>query len=168
VFFDLSVKKINLELKQSMYLGRFFVKTCTCRVLKRFKKTLDHFPILFLISKMGFLTIALLNVLTLSAPADSISKTGKATYYAKKFEGRRTTSGAVYRGSKYTAAHKTLPFGTEVMVTNLHNGKTVKVVVNDRGPYGKGMIIDVSAIAAKEIGLYSKGVAPCKITYEVP
>jgi len=117
---------------------------------------------------MGLLHIVLLNVLTLTAPADSISKTGKATYYAKKFEGRRTTSGAVYRAHKYTAAHKTLPFGTEVVVTNLNNQKSVTVVVNDRGPFGKGLIIDLSAVAAKEIGLYGKGIVPCKITYEVP
>ena len=117
---------------------------------------------------MGLLAIALFNILTLTAPADSISKTGKATYYAKKFEGRRTTSGAVYKAAKYTAAHKTLPFGTEVLVTNLRNGKSVKVVVNDRGPFGKGLIIDLSVVAAKEIGLYSKGVVPCKISYEVP
>lgn len=116
---------------------------------------------------MGFLTIALLNILTLTAPADSISKTGKATYYAKKFEGRKTASGAVYRSYEYTAAHKTLPFGTEVVVTNLRNGKSVTVVVNDRGPFGKGMIIDLSVVAAKKIGLYSKGVVPCKITYEI-
>lgn len=117
---------------------------------------------------MGFLTVILLNVLTLTAPADSISKAGKATYYAKRFEGRKTSSGAVYHADKYTAAHKTLPFGTEVVVTNLKNGKSVKVVVNDRGPFGKGMIIDLSTIAAKEIGLHGKGVAPCKITYEIP
>jgi rare lipoprotein A len=117
---------------------------------------------------MSLLHIVLLNVLTLTAPADSNSKTGKATYYAKKFEGRRTTSGAVYRANKYTAAHKTLPFGTEVTVTNLNNQKSVTVVVNDRGPYGKGLIIDLSTIAAKEIGLYGKGIVPCKITYEVP
>lgn len=117
---------------------------------------------------MSLLHIVLLNVLTLTAPADSISKTGKATYYAKKFEGRKTTSGAVYRAHKYTAAHKTLPFGTEVVVTNLNNQKSVTVVVNDRGPFGKGLIIDLSVIAAKEIDLYGKGIVPCKITYEVP
>lgn len=117
---------------------------------------------------MGLLTVILLNILTLTSPADSISKTGKATYYAKKFEGRKTTSGAVYRANKFTAAHKTLPFGTEVTVTNLHNGKSVTVVINDRGPFGKGLIIDLSVIAAKEIGLYGKGIVPCKITYEVP
>lgn len=117
---------------------------------------------------MGLFTVALLNIFMLTAPADSISKTGKATYYAKRFEGRRTTSGAVYKANKYTAAHKTLPFGTEVVVTNLQNGKSVKVVVNDRGPFGKGLIIDLSSIAAKEIGLYGKGIVPCKITYEIP
>lgn len=117
---------------------------------------------------MGFLTAILFNILTLTNPADSISKSGKATYYANRFEGRKTTSGAVYKGNKYTAAHKTLPFGTEVTVTNLNNGKSVKVVVNDRGPYGRGMIIDLSKIAAKEIGLWGKGVVPCKITYPVP
>lgn len=117
---------------------------------------------------MGLLNIVLLNVLLLASPADSISKTGKATYYAKRFDGRKTTSGAVYRANKYTAAHKTLPFGTEVLVTNLNTGKSVTVVINDRGPYGKGLIIDLSTIAAKEIGLYGKGIVPCKITYEVP
>lgn len=116
---------------------------------------------------MSLLTTVILNILML-APADSISKTGKATYYAKRFEGRRTTSGAVYKANKYTAAHKTLPFGTEVVVTNLQNGKSVKVVVNDRGPFGKGLIIDLSSIAAKEIDLYGKGIVPCKITYEIP
>ncbi len=116
---------------------------------------------------MSLLTAVLLNILML-APADSISKTGKATYYAKKFEGRKTTSGAVYQADKYTAAHKTLPFGTEVVVTNLKNGKSVKVTVNDRGPYGKGLIIDLSAVAAKKIDLYGKGIIACKITYEVP
>ncbi|HEX7365577.1 MAG TPA: septal ring lytic transglycosylase RlpA family protein [Pelobium sp.] len=117
---------------------------------------------------MGYITVILFNILALTQPADSVSKTGKATYYASRFEGRKTSSGATYRADKYTAAHKTLPFGTEVVVTNLNNGKSVKVVVNDRGPYGRGMIIDLSKIAAKEIGLFGKGVVPCKITYEVP
>lgn len=117
---------------------------------------------------MKLLAITLMYLSSFSQPADSISKTGKVTYYAKKFEGRRTTSGAVYDAKKYTAAHKTLPFGTQVKVTNLHNGKSVIVFVNDRGPFGKGLIIDVSAIAAKDLGIYGKGTAPCKITYELP
>ncbi|MFC5282141.1 septal ring lytic transglycosylase RlpA family protein [Pedobacter alpinus] len=117
---------------------------------------------------MKLLAITLFYLSSFNAPADSVSKIGKVTYYAKKFEGRKTTSGAVYDAKKYTAAHKTLPFGTQVKVTNLNNGKSVIVFINDRGPYGKGLIIDVSAIAAKEIGLYGKGIAPCKITYDIP
>ncbi len=115
---------------------------------------------------MSVLTIALFNILMLSTPADSISKMGKATYYAQKFEGRKTTSGQIYRPHKFTAAHKTLPFGTLVKVTNLKNKKSVFVTINDRGPYGKGMLIDVSAIAAKELELFGKGVVPCEISYE--
>lgn len=96
-----------------------------------------------------------------------VCKAGKATYYASKFEGRRTTSGEIYRHSKFTAAHKTLPFGTEVTVTNIRNGKSVIVVVNDRGPYGKGMMIDLSQSAAKEIGMYGAGIAMCEISYSL-
>lgn len=96
---------------------------------------------------------------------DTIQKIGRATYYASKFQGRKTTSGDIYRNERFTAAHKTLPFGTVVKVTNLLNGKTVEVVVNDRGPFGKGMTIDLSQSAAKEIGLFGKGVVPCKISY---
>ncbi|MDA9554775.1 septal ring lytic transglycosylase RlpA family protein [Pelobium sp.] len=99
---------------------------------------------------------------------DTIHKTGKATYYAKKFEGRRTTSGERYHKDKFTAAHKTLPFGTVVKVTNLNNGKSVEVTINDRGPFGKGLMIDLSQAAAKEIGLYGKGIVPCKISYVLP
>ena len=117
---------------------------------------------------MKLLAITLLYLSGLGTPADSVSKTGKVTYYAKKFEGRKTTSGEVYQANKYTAAHKTLPFGTQVKVTNLNNGKSVIVFINDRGPYGKGLIIDVSALAAKDLGMYGKGTAPCKITYELP
>jgi rare lipoprotein A len=99
---------------------------------------------------------------------DTIYKTGKATYYASKFQGRKTTNGETYRNNQFTAAHKTLPFGTLVKVTNLRNGKSVEVVINDRGPFGKGMTIDLSQLAAKEIGLFGKGVVPCQISYVLP
>src|SRR5262245_26800813 len=69
---------------------------------------------------------------------------GMASYYARKFEGRKTASGERYRGAEMTAAHKTLPFGTKIRVTNLSNGKSVEVVVNDRGPHKKGRIVDLS------------------------
>ncbi len=96
---------------------------------------------------------------------DSCTKTIYATYYHKKFEGRKTASGVRYRGEKLTAAHLTLPFGTDVTVTNLSNGKSVTVEVNDRGPHSKKFGIDLSERAAKEIGLYKKGVAKVEIFY---
>jgi rare lipoprotein A len=92
-------------------------------------------------------------------------KTGLATYYHRKFEGRRTTSGARYRGRKFTAAHMSLPMGTIVTVTNLSNGKSVEVEINDRGPHSKRYIIDVSEGAAKELGFFNKGQSKVSITY---
>ena len=93
------------------------------------------------------------------------SETVYATYYASKFEGRRTTSGVRYRGGKLTAAHLTLPFGTIVTVTNPDNGRSVDVEINDRGPHSKKFKIDVSAAAAKALGFYGKGVAQLEISY---
>jgi rare lipoprotein A len=93
------------------------------------------------------------------------SETVYATYYASKFEGRRTTSGVRYRGRKLTAAHLTLPFGTIVTVTNPDNGRSVDVEINDRGPHSKKFKIDVSAAAAKALGFYGKGVAQLEISY---
>lgn len=93
------------------------------------------------------------------------TRTGFATYYHKKFEGRRTTSGARYRRSKFTAAHLSLPFGTKVTVTNLSNGKSVDVEINDRGPYSRKFIIDVSECAAKELGFFGKGQSKVEISY---
>ncbi len=102
----------------------------------------------------------------LYACAPKVSQTGKASYYADKFDGRKTASGEIFRNQKLTAAHKTLPFGTKVKVTNLNNGKTVKVRVNDRGPFIPGRIIDLSKRAAKKIKLDEEGVAKVKITYK--
>lgn len=104
---------------------------------------------------------------TIEADTTVRTKTGYATYYAKKFEGRRTTSGHRYRASKMTAAHLSLPFGTMVKVTNLSNGKTVQVKVNDRGPHSKKYIIDLSAGAAKKLGFYSKGHSKVEISYQL-
>jgi len=98
---------------------------------------------------------------------DSVSKTVLATYYHRKFEGRRTTSGAKYRAKKFTAAHRTLPFGTMIKVTNPDNGKSVTVKVNDRGPFSKRLAIDLSESAAKEIGIYRKGIAKVNLSYSL-
>lgn len=120
--------------------------------------------------RLLIITILLLSFKSYSANADdkeTFIKKGMATYYANKFVGRKTTSGAVYRHDKFTAAHKTLPFGTKVTVCNLRNGKSVVVKINDRGPFGKGMMIDLSQSAAKELGILGLGVAPVEISYKL-
>jgi rare lipoprotein A len=88
---------------------------------------------------------------------------GKASYYGKKFNGRKTASGEYFNLSHFTAAHRTLAFGTNVKVTNLNNGKKVIVRINDRGPFMRGRIIDVSPAAAREIGLLGSGTANVRI-----
>ena len=93
------------------------------------------------------------------------SESGLASYYADKYNGRTTSNGEIFRQSKLTAAHKTLPFGTKVKVTNLSNGKSVKVRVNDRGPFIAGRIIDLSKSAAAKIDLVGVGVTQVKIRY---
>ncbi len=87
-----------------------------------------------------------------------------ASYYAHKFDGRKTTSGERYRPNKLTAASKTLPLGTVVKVENPKNGKAVKVKINDRGPFVKGRALDLSRRAAEKIGIIHKGVAKVKVT----
>lgn len=81
-----------------------------------------------------------------------------ATYYADKLNGRKTSSGERFDNTKYTAAHKTLPFGTMVRVTNLANGKWVDVRVNDRGPYSKKLEIDITKKAFTEIANKNSGI----------
>ena len=99
---------------------------------------------------------------------DSVVQTIFSTYYAKKFDGRRTTSGERYRATKYTAAHRTLPFGTMVTVKNLVTGKTVQVRINDRGPFSKKFSLDISQAAAKDLGIYKLGYARVEISYLQP
>ncbi|WP_019948182.1 septal ring lytic transglycosylase RlpA family protein [Hymenobacter aerophilus] len=94
------------------------------------------------------------------AGSGAFTESGKASYYADKFNGRRTASGTVYRPGQLTAAHNTLPFGTRVRVTNPRNHRSVKVVVTDRGPHAKGRIIDLSKKAARKIDIIDVGVAP--------
>ena len=95
-----------------------------------------------------------------SAGLAEATQTGKASYYK---HGKRTANGERFDPHGYTAAHRTLPFGTRVLVTNLKNGKSVIVRINDRGPHTRGRIIDVSFGAAKALGLTASGVAQVKI-----
>jgi rare lipoprotein A len=89
---------------------------------------------------------------------------GLATWYGGAHHGRRTASGQVFDQDGLTAAHRSLPFGTVVDVRHLRSGRTVRLRVNDRGPFGgRGRIIDVSRRAATELGMRSEGVAPVDV-----
>jgi rare lipoprotein A len=99
-----------------------------------------------------------------SAPeTQSFVQSGIASWYGSGFIGGKTANGEIYRSGDRTAAHKTLPFNTLVRVTDKRSGRSTVVRINNRGPFIKGRIIDLSLVAAKEIGLTSKGVAPVSI-----
>lgn len=91
-------------------------------------------------------------------------KKGRASFYAHRFHGRTTANGEVFDMEALTAAHLTLPFGTILNVVNLQNGKSVQVRINDRGPYIKGRILDLSLGAAKQLGMVRDGVVKVLIT----
>jgi rare lipoprotein A len=94
------------------------------------------------------------------APAGPVATTrGLASYYHDKFHGRRTANGEIYDRARLTAAHRSLPFGTRLRVTNRGNGKSVTVVVNDRGPFVEGRVIDLSRAAASKLGFLKAGLA---------
>ena len=99
------------------------------------------------------------------ASCTSIKEQGRASYYADKFVGRKTASGATFSQHKRTAAHRSLPFGTKLKVTNLDNRKTVRVRINDRGPFVEGRMIDLSKKAARKLGMLKQGVANVEIKY---
>jgi rare lipoprotein A len=114
---------------------------------------------------MARICIVILIAVLISSCAQKIVQKGKATFYANKFDGRRTASGVVFRNSKNIAAHRTLPFGTKVKVTNLRTGKSTKVIIQDRGPFVASRIIDLSKSSAKNIGFYD-GITDVKISYK--
>lgn len=98
-----------------------------------------------------------------SMPRGGHEETGLASWYGPKYHGRTTASGERYNMFDLTAAHRTLPFGTRLRVTNLLNGKQVLVRVNDRGPFVKGRVIDVSYEAAKRLEMTQAGVVRVRV-----
>lgn len=88
---------------------------------------------------------------------------GVAAWYGKEFHGRETASGEIFDMYAYTAAHRELPFGTRVRVTNLRNGRHVVVRINDRGPFVRGRVIDVSYIAARDLGMLQTGLEDVRL-----
>ena len=88
---------------------------------------------------------------------------GIASYYGKKFHKKRTANGKIFNMNKVSAAHKSYPLGTKVRVTNLENGKSIKLVINDRGPFVKGRIIDLSYRAARKLDFVNQGTTKVRI-----
>lgn len=113
--------------------------------------------------KLPFYFIIILLSIACFSCSHYITETGKASYYT---EGKRTANGEKFRKRRLTAASKTLPFGTRVKVINLENGRSVKVRINDRGPYVQGRIIDLSWKAAKRLGMIDAGVVPVRLKYK--
>jgi len=97
------------------------------------------------------------------APAVVSVSTGEASWYGPGFFGNRTANGEVFRPGTMTAAHRTLPFGTRVRVTNLWNGRTTVVRINDRGPFHGARVIDLAHGAANQLGVIASGVAKVKL-----
>jgi rare lipoprotein A len=91
---------------------------------------------------------------------------GHASWYGPGFAGKRTASGEVFDDAKLTAAHKSLPLGTKVKVTNLENGRSVRVEINDRGPFVGNRLIDLSRAAAHALGMVENGVVRVRIEYD--
>ena len=116
---------------------------------------------------MTRLTLATMIALCLALPAAAekahFFEEGLASWYGGKFHGRQTASGERYDKNGISAAHKTLPFGTVVLVTNLDNGKKMRVRINDRGPFVKGRVIDLSEGAAKVLGVHTAGIAKVRL-----
>lgn len=112
-----------------------------------------------MIFKSVYVTITLALVDLINPSSEEKTSTGTASFYANKFEGRLTSSGQRYRGSKRTAAHRTYPFGTLLEVTNHNNGLKTTVRINDRGPHIKNRLIDLSYSAAQDLALINSGTA---------
>jgi rare lipoprotein A len=95
--------------------------------------------------------------------ARHLTQAGIASWYGPRFHGRRTASGELFDQTKMTAAHRTLRFGTFVVVTKIGNGRTVRVRINDRGPYVRGRILDVTRAAAAELGMKAAGLGRVQV-----
>ena len=109
----------------------------------------------------GLLLAATSGIVYAANPGDTQS--GIASYYHDSLHGNKTASGQVYDRNRMSAAHKTLPLGSKVRVTDVKSGKSIVVRVNDRGPFVKGRIIDLSRKAAQELGIVRKGISRVKV-----
>ena len=119
--------------------------------------------------KRGILVIIMmistLGLFNFKTNTEDAKKTSFASFYHDKFNGRKTASGEIFSNRKLTAAHRTLPFGTVVEVTNLRTGKSVEVRINDRGPFHSSRALDLSKAAFDSIGNTARGTMP--VEYEI-
>lgn len=123
------------------------------------------------LKRLGIVIIVLFSIQALSFKIKNntdkefieIYQYGKASYYAGQFIGRKTANGEIFTSNEYTCAHKTLPFGTKLKVTNIETNESIIVRVNDRGPYVKNRIVDLSLRGAHELGLMNSGVVNVSI-----
>lgn len=112
----------------------------------------------------GAAIAAATSILVLATPIQAEAQSGKASWYGPGFHGRTTANGERYNQNAYTAAHKSYKFGTRLCVKNLRNGKGITVRVNDRGPFVRGRVVDVSKQAATRLGMMRSGVVPVQLT----
>jgi rare lipoprotein A len=113
-------------------------------------------------------TSTIREVPTAPAPGTTAVFEGKASWYGREQHGHLTASGERFNMYELTAAHRTLHLGTRVRVINLRNGRSVIVRINDRGPYGRGRIIDVSYAAARQLGMLDAGIVPVRVEVLAP
>jgi rare lipoprotein A len=122
--------------------------------------------VLLVFSLSGCVSVVHFNQSSKSNENNSIQnyiEEGFASYYSDAFEGKETASGEIFTQTGLTAAHRWLPFGTIVKVTNLENGKSILVKINDRGPFVPNRIIDLSKMASQKLGFYNKSIAKVRI-----
>jgi rare lipoprotein A len=110
------------------------------------------------------LSATLLTTPFATTDALALNQQGIASYYGQKFNGRKTASGERYSHGAMTAAHRSAPFGSQIRVTNLSNGRSVVVRVNDRGPWVRGRIVDVSGVAARQLGMTGRGLTRVRVS----
>ena len=148
-------QSINYRLPLSGFMSMLFLLTAVCPdiVYAGSKIPRTQFP--YVINNKKYYPIP---------SAEGYQETGIASWYGKYFHGRRASSGEKYNMYEMTAAHKTLPMNTMLLVKNLHNNRKAVVRVNDRGPFVRGRIIDLSFSAAKKLGIVRKGTAKVQIT----
>jgi rare lipoprotein A len=121
---------------------------------------LGRIPRLLIVLTLGFGVLPACTVLPVRWTGRQV---GQASWYGPDFYGQTTAGGTLYTGEALTAAHRSLPFGTLVRVTNLENGRQVVVVIDDRGPFVRGRVIDLSFAAARRLGMVRDGVAPVRL-----